>query len=141
MNTDENSILPESQPEAVPEGQEAQPSELVGLLSMRQLCRELRLPYKWVRKLVRAGQLPLVKAGVKYLFDPIVVARKVRGMAGSDNQFGVSPEQCEYWKKRAEEKVGAPSKETLLQEKLVGKLLGNARKKSDKQKRERGDYS
>jgi hypothetical protein len=135
MNTAENNALPAGQPEAVPEGRQAQPSELVGLVTLRGLARELNLPYKWLRRLVRQGQLPVLKSGTRYLFDPITVARKIRGMAGSNNQFGVSPEQYQSRVRQAEEKAGKPSKETLLLE----RLLDNARKKIEKQKRERGD--
>jgi excisionase family DNA binding protein len=128
MNTDENSILPESQPEAVPEGQEAQPSELVGLVTMRQLARELNLPFKWLRRLVREGKLPVLKSGTRYLFDPITVARKIRGMAGYANQFGMSPEQYRYHMNERAKRNHEPTEDERAAERLDRMLRDAARR-------------
>jgi hypothetical protein len=43
------------------------------LLSLGQLARRLRVTQQWLREQAEAGQVPCLKAGTRYLFNPLAV--------------------------------------------------------------------
>jgi hypothetical protein len=106
----------------------ARPADLVGLVTLRGLATELNLPYKWLRRLVRKGKLPVLKAGTRYYFDAPAVARKIRGMAEDNNQFGMSPEQYRYHMNERAKRHHEPTEDERAAERLDRMLRDAARR-------------
>lgn len=56
-------------------------SQSSSLLNDAKLARRLGVRAAWLRAEADAGQLPHVKAGDRYLFDPVTVERLLLGRA------------------------------------------------------------
>jgi excisionase family DNA binding protein len=62
---------------------------MASVLTDHQLARRLRIPLKWIREQVRAGNLPHLKIGRRVLFNPGAVEAAIARMA---SQFPQEPE-------------------------------------------------
>ncbi|MBM3967712.1 MAG: hypothetical protein FJ308_22045 [Planctomycetes bacterium] len=51
------------------------------LLPLRRMAARLGVPSKWLREQAQAGLVPGLKAGDRWLFDPVIAADAVRSMA------------------------------------------------------------
>jgi hypothetical protein len=54
------------------------------LLPLRRMAARLGVPSRWLREQAESGQVPGLRAGDRWLFDPLVAAAAVRSMASGD---------------------------------------------------------
>jgi hypothetical protein len=55
-----------------------------GLLPLRRMAARLGVPSRWLREQAQAGLVPGLKAGDRWLFDPVIAADAVRSMASGE---------------------------------------------------------
>lgn len=54
------------------------------LLPLRRMAARLGVPSRWLREQAQAGLVPGLKAGDRWLFDPVIAADAVRSMASGE---------------------------------------------------------
>lgn len=51
------------------------------LLSLPRMARRIGVPTQWLREQVEAGKIPCLKAGKRYLFNPVAVQERLASRA------------------------------------------------------------
>ncbi len=51
------------------------------LLSLPRMARRIGVPAQWLREQVEAGQIPCLKLGKRYLFNPLAVQERLASRA------------------------------------------------------------
>ena len=58
------------------------------LLSLSRMARRRGIPQQWLREQADAGQVPCLKAGNRYLFNPVAVQEVLASKAAQTRQGG-----------------------------------------------------
>ena len=58
------------------------------LLSLSRLARRLGVTQQWLRHQADAGKIPCLKAGKRYLFNPVAVQEALAAKAAQTRQGG-----------------------------------------------------
>jgi hypothetical protein len=54
------------------------------LLPLRRMAARLGVPSRWLREQAESGHVPGLRAGDRWLFDPVIAAAAVRSMASGE---------------------------------------------------------